>query len=501
MNKWSHVFVTYDGSAKPEGLRLYIDGRNVPVDVETNSLTGSLKNNVDFTIGRRTNSNVFKGKIDDPMFFRKALSGAEVVKVMNAHAAQRLLAIPDSNRTHDQNKELSRLYLAENSKRFEDLNDQIRATNDRKSAVLANVSTVMIMQEMEKPRDCFVLTRGQYDKHGEQVTAGLPGFLPPMPKGAPNNRLGLAEWIVSPENPLTPRVTVNRLWERFFGVGIVATSEDMGTRAEFPSHPELLDYLATELIRLKWNLKAMIKEIVMSATYRQASLQNAEGERVDPQNRLLWRGARFRLPAETIRDQALFAAGLLVEKLGGPSVRPYQPEGIWDETNVYGNLRNYKHDMGDGLYRRSLYTIWKRTAAPPEMTTFDVPARETCRVKRARTNTPLQALTLLNDETFVEAARVLAQRMIREGGTTPQSRIAYGFSLLLARNPSQQELDILLPGVLRRIDYYKRNPNDAIALLSIGEKLPDMNINFAELAAYTVTASALLNLDETVTKE
>ncbi|MFN8140165.1 MAG: DUF1553 domain-containing protein [Fimbriimonadales bacterium] len=499
-DKWTHVFVTYNGSAKSDGLKLYINGKSVPFDVERDNLKGSLKTNAPATIGRRTTGNFFKGKFDDFNFFRSALTPEQISAVMSANAAARIQAIPESKRTKEQSLELSRLFLLETNQPFRQQMEQVQSLTEKKNTLLNSISSVMIMQEMEKPRDCFVLVRGQYDKHGEKVTAGLPAFLPALPKNAPNNRLGFARWIVAPDNPLTPRVTVNRLWERFFGTGIVGTSEDFGTRAEFPTHPELLDWLATEIVRVKWDLKAMIKQIVMSATYRQSSAHNAESARLDPQNRMLSRGPRFRLPAELIRDQALYVSGLLVEKIGGPSVRPYQPEGIWDETNVYGNLRNYKHDEDDGLYRRSLYTIWKRTAAPPQMTTFDVPGRETCRVKRARTNTPLQALTLLNDVTFLEASRVLATNAIRSSSSM-QQRIGFIFRKVLGRKPSEQEAQLLESSLAKRIAYYKANPEMAKELLTVGDAKRPYDLDASEAASYMILANTILNLDETVTKE
>jgi hypothetical protein len=321
-----------------------------------------------------------------------------------------------------------------------------------------------------------------------------------LPRGVPNNRLGLALWIASPSNPLTARVAVNRLWEKFFGAGIVRTTEDFGTRAEPPSHPELLDWLATEFVAKQWDLKAMQKEIVMSAAYCQSSRVSPELLRKDPENRLLARGPRFRLPAEVIRDQALAVSGLLTEKLGGPSVRPYQPAGIWDETSVYGNLHNYMHDKGPNLYRRSFYTIWKRTAAPPEMTLFDAPSREVCQVRRARTNTPLQALVLLDDETFVEAARVLAQMALTQGGTTPAQRVTFAFRRTLCRPPTPAELAILTRGLAARIAHYRAAPDAALRLVSIGDAPRPPGLNVPELAAYTITASILLNMDETITK-
>jgi hypothetical protein len=375
-----------------------------------------------------------------------------------------------------------------------------KAKGDR-AAFEATIPTVMVMEEMPTPREAHVLIRGQYDKPGEKVTAGLPKLFGPMPPGAPMNRLGLAMWMVKADNPFTSRVAVNRFWEKFFGVGIVKTSENFGSQADFPSHPELLDWLATEFVRLGWDMKAIQKEMVMSAAYQQSARVTPELVERDPENRLLARGPRFRLQAEAIRDQAMAIAGLLVEKLGGPSVRPYQPEGIWDEINVYGNLRNYKHDLGEGLYRRSLYTIWKRTSAPPGMTIFDMPSREVCTVKRSRTNTPLQALALLNDVTYVEAARVLAERMIEEGGPTPEARIAWAFKRATARTPDGDEVAVLARGLALRIEKYKASLESAKRLISEGETKPNPRIDPAELAAYTMTANVILNLDEVVTRE
>ena len=370
-----------------------------------------------------------------------------------------------------------------------------------KTKIASGGATVMVMKEMAEPRDTFILERGEYDKPSEKVTSGLPAAFPPMPDGQPMNRLGLARWITASNNPLTARVQVNRYWELLFGAGIVASSENFGTQAEWPSHPELLDWLATEFIRLGWDTKAMLKTIVMSETYQQSSATTPEQLEADPDNRLLSRGPRFRIQAEMVRDQALYHAGLLNEELGGPSVRPYQPEGIWSEFNFYGNLRDYQHDKGNGLYRRSLYTIWKRTAAPPGMTLFDMPSREMCTVKRGRTNTPLQALALMNEVTYVEASRALAEDMIQTGGRTLADQITYGFRKATSRHPSPEELATLTKGHQRRLTKYLSNAQSATDLIHQGESTPDPAIDPAQLAATTTTASILLNLDETITKE
>lgn len=500
LKKWSHVFVTVDGSRKPDGVKLYIDGKGVEKDVERDGLKGSIRTSVPLTVGRRTGANMFSGKIDDLAIYGRALKPEEVARVADVHPATRLLSLPAASRTPEQQRLVARMWLEETDPAFRKQVAELASTQELRKKLDSEITSVMIMEEMPTPRECFVLIRGQYDQHGEKVDAGIPSFLPPLPAGQPNNRLGFARWIVSPENPLTARVTANRLWERCFGRGIVETSEDFGTRASFPSHPELLDFLAVELIESGWDLKAMWKRLVTSATYRQSSAVNPKLLEADPANVLLSRGPRHRLPGEVLRDQALYVSGLLVEKRGGPSARPYMPQGIWDETNVYGNLRNYMADKGDGLYRRSLYTIWKRTAAPPNMLLFDVPSRETCRVRRAITNTPLQALAMMNDPTYVEAARVLAQRVLKLG-RTPRERLARAFAIAVCRPPSEQELTILADGFAKRLSKYRADPEAARALLAEGTAPIDTSVEPAVLAAYTIATSTILNLDETVTKE
>jgi hypothetical protein len=347
------------------------------------------------------------------------------------------------------------------------------------------------------------LNRGQYTEIGEEVTANTPAVLPALPADAPRNRLTLAQWIVSPQNPLTARVWVNRQWERFFGNGIVKTSENFGMQSDPPSHPELLDWLATEFIRSGWDMKAMQKRMVMSATYRQSSNYKSTSPELlekDPYNRLLSRAPRLRLPAESIRDQALTISGLLDHSIGGPSVRPYMPAGVWDETSVYGDLRNYKHDTNNGLYRRTLYTIWKRTAAPPTMLLFDSPSREICTVKRSNTNTPLQALALLNEVTYVEAARVLAQRMIKDGGSTPEQRLAWAFHQATLRQPTADELSILQNSFQKHVATYRAAPQEAAKLIDAGDA-PVAAGDPIELAAYTVCANVILNLDEIIMRD
>ncbi len=383
-----------------------------------------------------------------------------------------------------------------------------RAEFDRLTAELKTaqdaVPTVMVMGEMAQPRETFVLTRGEYDKPAEKVEPGLPAALPPMPEGLPNNRLGLAKWLVSRDNPLTARVTVNRIWQQFFGTGLVKTAEDFGIQGEHPTHPELLDWLAVEFIESGWNVKELVRLITTSATYRQDSRFNPTLLERDPANRLLARGPRYRMDAEMIRDNALAISGLLVEQIGGASVRPYQPPNIWEEVAYGGNFtaQRYEQDKGDAIYRRSMYTFWKRQAPPPGMMLFDASNREVCTVRRARTNTPLQALALMNGPTYVEAARFLAERMLLEpgDGASFEERVAHAFQLSVARHPSDAEVDVLRRLYEKQRARFEGQPEEAKSLLSVGDKPASESLSPVEMGAWTAVASIILNLDEVITK-
>ncbi len=362
---------------------------------------------------------------------------------------------------------------------------------------------VTLVMDEAKPRDTFILRRGVFDQPGEKVTAATPAALPPMHADLPRNRLGLARWLVDPANPLPARVTINRYWQMLFGTGLVRTAEDFGSQGEPPSHPELIDWLASEFISSGWDMKAMLRLMVTSATYRQSSKLTPKAHERDPDNRWLARGPRFRLPGEFVRDQALAASGLLVPKIGGPSVKPYHPPGLYEQVvNQKDNPKaTYTQDKGEDLHRRSLYTYWKRSVPNPAMLLFDAPFRETCTLRRPRTNTPLQALNLLNDPTYVEAARLLAQRMVREGGASIESRLTHGFRLVTARLPRRAEMKILKTSLERSLREFQADRAAAGSLLKVGEAATDASLDAAELASYTTLASTLLNLDETVTKE
>jgi hypothetical protein len=405
-----------------------------------------------------------------------------------------------AKRTGPQRSEIEKFYVANTQNPVRQAETQLADLRKKLKETTDSQHSSMVMKEAPKPRPAFILTRGEYDKPAEEVPRALPAVLPPLPEGAPNDRLGFAKWLVSGEHPLTSRVWVNRSWERLFGTGIVKTTENFGSQAEWPSHPELLDWLATEFVRLNWDMKAMLRLLVTSATYRQSTAVTAEHLAKDPENRLLARMPRLRLPAETLRDQALSVSGLLVDKIGGPSVRPYMPEAVWDETSVYGNLRNYKPDQGEGLYRRTLYTIWKRTAAPPSMLLFDSPSREICTVKRSRSNTPTQALALLNEVTYVEAARKLAEGMLLEGGATPETRVEWAFQRVLARKPDTFERDTITQRLKARLQKLAPAEEAARQIIAQGHSKPAASLPPGELAAYTVTANVLLNLDEAVSR-
>ena len=381
---------------------------------------------------------------------------------------------------------------------FRKVDGELSATNAQITAEDGKFVTAMVMEEMAKPRPTFVLMRGAYDKPGDAVTAATPAILPALSPDAPKNRLGLARWLVDPVNPLPSRVTVNRFWQSVFGTGIVRTSEDFGAQGELPSHPELLDWLAGEFIRSGWDVKSVMRLMVTSATYRQSSKLTPQLKERDPENRLLARGPRVRLQAEFVRDQALFAAGLLVEKIGGPSVKPYHPPGLYEQVTIGGV---YKQGTGADLYRRSLYTYWKRSVPNPAMLLFDAPLRENCSVRRARSNTPLQALNLMNDPTYVEASRCVAERMLQEGGDAVETRITRGFRLLLGRAPQPAELGILRRAYDRNLRVFEADPAAAKALTAVGSRKAPAALPVAELAAYSVVASTILNFDEWIKKE
>ncbi|HWB06204.1 MAG TPA: PSD1 and planctomycete cytochrome C domain-containing protein [Verrucomicrobiales bacterium] len=417
----------------------------------------------------------------------------------------KILAMPDSRRDEGQRKKLRTYYREKVSPALREPAAQIAKLREELAAEKKRTPTVMVMQQMEKPRDTFILTRGQYDQHGEKVQPAVPASLGAQKPDAPKNRLGLARWLIDPQHPLMARVSVNRFWKNIMGTGIVKTVNDFGSQGEWPKHPELLDWLAVEFRESGWDVKHMVRLIVTSAAYRQSSKVTPELLERDPDNRLLARGPRFRLAAEEVRDTALAVSGLLTGKIGGPSVLPYQPAGLWEDLNSRTDSRNWSAQFfvqshGEDLYRRSLYTFWKRTSPPPQMLTFDAPDREVCTANRERTNTPLQALVTLNDPQFVEASRKFAERMMREGGETSADRVKFAFRIATARAPNDHELTMLLSLFEKAKVRYSAQPEQAMKLLNAGEAKRDESLDVTELAAWTMVASTILNLDETITK-
>ena len=511
-NQWAHVMVTYDGSSKAAGIRLYINGRSRELETEKDTLSGSLTNSEPLRIGARHTKSDFVGLISHVRFFDHSFSAAEVL----THTLEGYWPIISKSRgkRNDQERaEIARFYKENFA--FDLVRAEAALVNARrdKDAIYASIPTTMIMEEMNPPRETFVLVRGDFRTKGEKVAPTTPAFLPPLPTGS-TNRLSLARWLMTREHPLTARVTVNRFWATFFGTGLVKTVNDFGSQGEWPSHPELLDWLATQfrdggsidLRQVKnprskqnlvpaWDVKALVRLLVTSATYRQSGSVTPEKLEHDPYNRLLTRGPRLRLDAEFIRDNALAVAGLLNRKIGGPSIKPYQPSGIWDGVDA-----TYTQDHGEPIYRRGMYVFWRRSAHYPSFATFDAPNREVCTFLRQRTQTPLQSLVMMNDPVYIEAARGLAQRVLAEEPSDLQKRLIKAFRHTLGRPPAASEIDVLRKTYEEQRANFQQDPKAAEAFLKVGElKLPEKMepVDFAALAA---TASVLLNLNETITK-
>jgi len=500
LNQWSQVSLTYDGSRLASGVRLYLNGRPLSTKVHLDYMNQPFDVKQPLRIGGGWGTaSRFRGQISEVRIYRAALSPEEAAVLAVREPVSNLVRKPAGQRSAAESAKVRWCFLDRYApQEMQAAHKGVLDLREQRARLIDSFPTVMVMQDRTPPRETHVLVRGAYDRPGETVEPGLPGVLPPLPASAPKNRLGLARWLVDRSNPLTARVAVNRFWQSYFGVGLVKTVEDFGSQGEWPANPGLLDWLATEFVGNGWNVKALQKTIVTSATYRQSSKVTPESMQKDPENRMLARGPRVRLPAEMVRDQALAVSGLLVEKIGGPSVKPYQPAGLWKELS---GGDDYKPDHGEALHRRSLYTYWKRTAPPPMMMNFDAAGREACVVRELRTNTPLQSLNLMNDVTYLEAARKMAERMMREGGSTPAERISYGFELATARRPADRERQILLDSFAYYRDGFQSDPAAAEKYLKQGEAPRDEKLDARELAAYAALASVLLNLDATLTKE
>lgn len=495
---WTHVTLTYDGSSTAGGLKLFLDGAAAASAVRYNQLYKSILP-VDglYELTQRAvrvarsyrafggDDGIFTGNMDDLRMYARTLTRAEVAKLADTSLTVEPLEI----------------YLNHYDETYRGLLRELHQVRRQEQEAMADVLETMVMEEMDSPRPTYVLDRGLYDQPLQPVQADIPGVLGSMADDLPRNRLGLADWLFSPDQPLTARVTVNRYWLMLFGQGLVVTPEDFGNQGALPSHPELLDYLATTFQSSGWDVKAFLKSLVMSATYRQSSIASPELYARDPANILLARGPRYRLSAEMIRDNALVASGLLVDRIGGPSVKPYQPPGLWIEKGNFSQfLLHYKQDEGESLYRRSLYTFIRRTSPPPSMLVFDAPDRTTCFVRRQNTNTPLQALVLLNDPQYVEASRVLAERMQHEGGASLEDQITHGFRLAAGRYPAASELELLTDLFETEQDRFIRRPADMDSLFAVGDYARDPTLEKSATAALAMVAQVLLNHDDTYTK-
>lgn len=485
VKEWKHVAVTYDGSSRAAGLRIFVDGKEAECDVVrdklTREITGGGKKSNNITIGQRMRDKGFKnGLVDEFQVYDRALSPVEVGSLYSGTPLEK--AAPET---------LFPFFLTSIYQPWKDQFTVLKKLRTERSALEKKIKQIMVMREMPKPRTTYLLVRGGYNSRGEAVTAGTPASMPAFPKGAPNNRLGLAEWLTAPNHPLTARVTVNRYWQMLFGRGIVATSEDFGNQGSPPTHPELLDWLARHFMDRGWDVRDLLKKIVLSATYRQSSTASPKALEHDPENHFLDRSPSFRLPAEMIRDNALAVSGLLVRKIGGPPVRPY---------DLAVSFKPTKPDKGEGLYRRSLYTYWKQTAPAPLMTTLDASKRAVCRVRRERNDSPLQGLVLLNSPQFVEAGRVLAEKLIEKHRQDEDSIIRDAFRYLTSREPTREEWPVLRGMLSEQRELFLSAPASAAEYVQIGQNADKVTTDPAMHAAVTVLVTSLMNFDECVTK-
>jgi hypothetical protein len=503
LGDWHHIVLTYDGSGRAAGLHLYASGERLDTEIVRDALDGSFKTAAPLRVGSKALGKPYTGQIDDLRLYDRALTPEQIAQLAIHYRVRAILSGVVGKPSRDDAQYIRDYFLThEAPEALRTTYAELKALRLQKEELDKTIPSAMVMAEMKKPRESFVLARGDYRNQTEKVQPGVPSMLPPLAADPTPTRLTLAQWLVQPAHPLTARVAVNRFWQMYFGYGIVKTQEDFGVQGEPPVNPELLDWLATEFVRTGWDIRAMQRLIVTSATYRQSSKMTPALLEKDPENRLLARGPRVRLPAEMIRDTALAASGLLNDQIGGPSVLPYQPKGLWEEM-AFGegySAQAYEQSHGKDLYRRGMYTFWKRTVPPASLSTFDAPDREKCTARRALTNTPLQALALLNDPTYVEASRALGQRALLEGGKSTDSRLSYAFQLATARPPTGKEIKVLRSLLAERLTSFRRDRQSAVKLLAVGESPRDPRLDATELAAWTTVASVILNLDETITK-
>lgn len=512
IEEWTSLFFTYDGSATAKGLKLFLNGEALATTIHKNQLYKNIlpvrtrsyrpdhQRRVKMGIAHNylftdTDNGVLVGSLDEVKVFHRHLTTLEVGAIYREETKAPDLDIAFGDQA------ISNHYLHREDTAFQQLNLQVQVLRSKKFDLIDPIQEVMVMEEMSPPRKTHILNRGLYTDLGEVVYPTTPEALPPFSEELPKNRLGLAQWLFSDTHPLTARVAVNRYWQMLFGTGLVETPHDFGTQGALPTHPELLDWLAIAFRESGWDIRFILKKMVTSATYKQSAVATEEHLIKDAKNSYLARGSSYRLPAEMIRDNALAASGLLNRTIGGASVKPYQPKGLWRDKNEFsGYLAYYVPDSGDSLYRRSMYTFIRRTSPHPAMTAFDAPDRSICTVKREKTNTPLQALVLLNDPQFVEAARVLAERMQKEGGEAIDAQLQYAFRLLCSRWPTAKEMKLMNQQYQMAITKYQSQPDAADELLEIGAYPFDKSLDRAKTAALAIVANTLMNFDEAYMK-
>ena len=502
-NAWQHVVLTYDGSHKAAGVKIFIDGKLSANQVQADTLSATIATSQPLRIGGRSTSSTWKGEVDDLRIYGRALAEGEIASVAGGDPVQSILAMPAEKRQEGDKKVLLARYLGTEDKIYKQLVAAQQKLSKQEADLTRKPVTSMIMQDnpADKMRMTYILDRGAYDspKKDEVIKPGVPKALPALPRDAPRNRLGLARWLTRPDHPLTARVAVNRYWMMLFGEGLVRSVGDFGAQGSAPTHPELLDSLAVDFVGSGWDVKRMIKKLVTSRTYRRSSRIESIHREKDLANELLARAPRFRLQGEFIRDHALAVSGLLNSEVGGSSAKPYQPANIWNEVSLNGGLR-YSQDKGEKLYRRSMYTYWKRSSPMPNMLIFDSPSREKCVIQRQRTNTPLQALVTLNDPQFLEAGRALAQRLIKSGNSDTSKRIDLCYRFATSRPAKTREIEILTRLFEKNLARFRGNPGAAREFLAIGESPRDESIDPIEHAAWMVIAQTILNLDESLTR-
>ena len=511
-NAWHHLAMTWDGSGYAKGLKLYLNGKPMDLVVEVDNLESSIlyygkeKRNWGgmgaLSIGRRFDQTMSDVIADECRVFAQELTPIEISKLYkeadNGTDPLREL-LSKASLTKEEKSQLFQYYLKNHNPVYAEKTEALKALRGEQTEISTAQQEVMITKDRKFPRKTYILDRGAYDSPTKEVQPGTPSYILDFPEEYEQNRLGLVKWLFHQDNPLPARVMVNRYWQMIFGKGLVPTSDDFGNQGDLPTHPELLDWLAVDFRESGYNLKHLLKMMVMSATYQQSSVASKELREKDPNNLLLARAPAYRMTAEMVRDNALKASGLLNDTIGGPSVKPYQPPGLWKQLATR-NATRYVQDTGDKLYRRSMYTVWKRTSPPPSMISFDASERNFCTVKRQKTSTPLQSLVLLNDPQFIEASRMIAERMMKEADNELPHKIQHGFRLLTGRKADNSEIKVLERLYHAEYDAFKRGESNADELLSVGEKPRDKGLDKIELAAFTMVANTLMNFDETVFK-